>query len=387
MRDVICPLCLILVLLLGILSGCGNESTSPGNGPPVISSLVAIPDTILAGHATMLWCNAADPQGDDLTYEWTAPSGTISGTGPIVTWSGPIPEGSYTISVEVSDPKGETAADSVEVETVSTSGTLLVATDNGLTAVHTDGSHFLLRADMRYDVEVLEQRIFARKSTAALDTIFELDHNGSTVRAIAISEAVPYPYSLVALPEGGFATLDNENDRIDFLDSDGNFLRTVIMPDPSPEELQCMRGVVVGDRLIVSETGGKNVVSVDLTTYAASILRDLSALPVPWLSDIDYWNKYYWLCGPAATWRFTPTGDVYDLCTFSVSNIISIAVVDAVGYFALNCSPSRLYMVQLPISPCTPELLASDLGRPNDMEYIPVLLMPGAKDKEIGRAY
>ena len=380
MRETRLCLCFVVVaLLLGVLLGCGEESTAPSSGLPVISSLVAIPDTILAGHATMLRCTATDPPGDDLSYEWTAASGTISGAGPIVTWTGPIPGGTYTISVEVSDPKGETAVDSVEVEAVSTTGTLLVTTDNGLTAVHADGSYFVLRADMGRDVEVVEQRIYARKSMAVVDTIFELDHTGGILRAIAISEAVPYPYRLVALPGGGFATLDNENDRIDFIDSNGNLLHTVMMPDPSPEELQIVRGVVVGNKLIVSETGGKEVISVDLTTYAATILRDLSGLPVPWLSDIDYWNRYYWICGPMGTWRFTATGDVYELCTFTESNLIGIAVVDAVGYFVLNCSPSKLYRVAIPISPCSPELMASDLGRPSDMEYIPVVLTPGVK--------
>ncbi len=368
------PLCVILAVVFATISGCGDESTAPGNGPPVISGVAAIPDTILAGHATMLRCDAADPQGDDLTYEWTAVSGTISGAGAIVTWSGPISAGTYTILVEVSDPKGETASDSVQVEAVSTVGTLLVVTGDGLTAVHTDGSRFVLRPDLRHDVEVVEQRIFSRRSMAALDTIYQLEPDGSTVRAIPIPEVIPYPYHFVALPGGGFATLDNESDRIDFIDSDGNFLRTVMMPDLSPDELQGVRGVVVGDKLIVSETGGGKVICVDLTTYAASILRDLSTLPVPWISDIDYWNAYYWLCGPRDSWRFTSAGDVYDLCTFTEANLVGIAVVDAIGYFVINCSPSRLYRVEVPLSPCSPELVASDLGQPIDMEYIPVLI-------------
>lgn len=110
--------------------------------------------------------------------------------------------------------------------------------------------------------------------------------------------------------------------------------------------------------------------------YAGSIQRDLAHLPVSWIGDIDYWNRYYWLCGPKDSWRFASGGDVYDLCTFTESNLVSIAVVDAVGYFVLNCYPSRLYRVEIPLSPCSPELVASDLGQPGDMEYIPVLLVP-----------
>jgi hypothetical protein len=154
-----------------------------------------------------------------------------------------------------------------------------------------------------------------------------------------------------------------------------------MMPDPSPDELQSAHGMVVGDKLIVSETGGGKVICVDLTTYVASILRDLSHLPVSWISDIDYWNQYYWLCGPRDSWRFASGGDVHDVCTFAESNLVGIAVVDAVGYFALNCYPSRLYRVEIPLSPCSPELLASGLGQPGDMEYIPVLLVSAAEKK------
>jgi hypothetical protein len=377
MREIrTCFACVILVAVATVLTGCGDESASPGNAAPTISGLAAIPDTILAGHATMVRCTASDPDGDDLTYTWTAASGEILGTGPVVTWAAPIPAGTYSISVAVSDPDSQTASDSVEVEAVSTAGTLLVTSSNGLTAVRTDGSSFVLRSDLKHDVEVVEQRIYCRRSSASPDTIFEVAHNGTTLRTIPISDAIPYPYRLVALPGGGFATLDNESDRIDFIDSNGDFLQTVMMPDPSPNELQAVYGVVVGDKLIVSETGGNKVICVDLTTYEASILRDLTSLPPPWFSDIDFWNHYYWICGPDRTWRFKPSGDIYDMCTFSESSLVGMAIVDAVGYFVVNSYPSRLYRVQIPLDPCTPELVASDLGYPNDLEYIPVLLTP-----------
>jgi len=335
-----------------------------------------VPDTILAGHATLLRCTAEDPDGDELAYSWAASSGEITGSGPVVTWAGPIADGPYWVSVSVADPASQTTTDSVEVTTLSVAGTLLVATDRGLTAVHPDGSSFVLRPDLRKDVEVVEQRIYCMKHWYGPDTLFEVGLQGETIRTIPIPEDIPHPYRNVAIPDGRFAILDNEYDRIDFIDSDGSLLETVMMPDPSPEELQWVSGVAVGNKLVVSETGGNNLVEVDLTTYAASILCDLTSLGA-WISDIDFWNKYYWICQPNDTWRIRPPGGIYSLCTYAESNLVGIAIPGAaVAYTLINCSPSRLYELEIPISPCAPELIASDLGYPSDLEYIPVVLEP-----------
>jgi hypothetical protein len=55
---------------------------------------------------TSIICDVSDPNGDNLTYKWTATGGTIDGTASTVTWTAPEKGGDYDIMVVVSDSKG-----------------------------------------------------------------------------------------------------------------------------------------------------------------------------------------------------------------------------------------------------------------------------------------
>jgi predicted RNA-binding protein with TRAM domain len=79
-----------------------NIVVSPANQAPVITT---IPDaTIALGETFAYPVEAADPDGDDLTYSLTnKPTGmTIDPTTGVITWI-PIATGSYDVTVEVSD--------------------------------------------------------------------------------------------------------------------------------------------------------------------------------------------------------------------------------------------------------------------------------------------
>lgn len=76
------------------------------NNPPVIDNLTTdCPRVKKAGTATIT-CEASDPDGDELTYTWSAERGNISGEGAIVTWVAPNEYGDYLITVTVSDGRG-----------------------------------------------------------------------------------------------------------------------------------------------------------------------------------------------------------------------------------------------------------------------------------------
>jgi phage baseplate assembly protein gpV len=49
---------------------------------------------------------AVDPDGDRLTYDWSASQGIVDGSGPTITWTAPDLPGTYPISVTVSDKDG-----------------------------------------------------------------------------------------------------------------------------------------------------------------------------------------------------------------------------------------------------------------------------------------
>jgi hypothetical protein len=92
---------IVMLLLMGIiLIACQKE-----NKQPVIASVTANPDSVTPGQGTTLTVDASDPDGDELTYTWSATSGTLSSTtGSSVIWTAPTAIGSYTITVKAEDP-------------------------------------------------------------------------------------------------------------------------------------------------------------------------------------------------------------------------------------------------------------------------------------------
>jgi len=85
------------------------------NDPPIIASLEAEADRISPSGSTNIVCVASSPGGSELSYEWSASGGLIQGTGASVTWIAADSEGEYTVSVTVTDTRGATATDSVDI--------------------------------------------------------------------------------------------------------------------------------------------------------------------------------------------------------------------------------------------------------------------------------
>jgi hypothetical protein len=96
------------------------------NQSPIISSLDANPSGILYGGSTVLTCIASDPDGDAVTYSWTASEGSITGVGNKVTWIAPSKGGSFNITVIVSDGKGGKTTGNVMVTVASTVNTVTI---------------------------------------------------------------------------------------------------------------------------------------------------------------------------------------------------------------------------------------------------------------------
>jgi Bacterial Ig domain len=79
------------------------------NNAPAINSLVASSAWALPSGSLNVTCDASDPDGDELSYEWTASGGNISGTGADVGWAAPQQVGVYNITVVVRDGHGTSA--------------------------------------------------------------------------------------------------------------------------------------------------------------------------------------------------------------------------------------------------------------------------------------
>ncbi len=128
---------LTLGLVTAILSvafcGCGDDDNGnpiadPNNRPPVIESIVAVPDTFVAYTSTTLVATVSDPDGHSLQYNWQprdnslAPSGG-GGASIQITNCCPITEEvSAFVVLTVTDGHGGQAVDSVQVTVIPGSG-------------------------------------------------------------------------------------------------------------------------------------------------------------------------------------------------------------------------------------------------------------------------
>jgi hypothetical protein len=90
----------VVAVLLAILF-----DTMLANHRPAITSLEA-PEKVLPSGSYHIVCTASDRDGDELSYNWSASGGNISGTGASVNWTAPDSEGFYDVTVMVTDGRG-----------------------------------------------------------------------------------------------------------------------------------------------------------------------------------------------------------------------------------------------------------------------------------------
>ncbi len=93
-----------------------NPNTVPGpaptpNNPPRILAVIVSTERAEVGDQVTVTANVSDDEtpADSLKYEWTAPAGSFTGTGRVVTWKAPTGAGavgSHKLTVAVVDQYG-----------------------------------------------------------------------------------------------------------------------------------------------------------------------------------------------------------------------------------------------------------------------------------------
>jgi outer membrane protein OmpA-like peptidoglycan-associated protein len=88
----------------------------PANRPPTVKARCE-PCTAQVGTAVTVTADANDPDGDTLTYRWTAPTGTFANASDRQTrFTCPAQPGAVPVTVTVNDGKGGTANDTVTIQ-------------------------------------------------------------------------------------------------------------------------------------------------------------------------------------------------------------------------------------------------------------------------------
>lgn len=121
---------------------------------------------------------------------------------------------------------------------------------------------------------------------ADLQTINVYDLRGDQVGTITHPE-YSSAFWYVVIDDGRIALLDNGEDKVHFIDFDGNLVKDVAFT-PSADEYESLDGVVVGGKLIISEDAHKHVFEIDLNNYEVATIADFSGQGSAWLSGNAY---------------------------------------------------------------------------------------------------
>ncbi len=96
----------------------GAVTPTPANRAPTVTASCS-PCTVQTGQTSDLGATATDPDGDTLSYQWTAPQGTFrTGTSASTVWTAPTATGSVTATITVQDGRGGRATATVALQVV-----------------------------------------------------------------------------------------------------------------------------------------------------------------------------------------------------------------------------------------------------------------------------
>jgi outer membrane protein OmpA-like peptidoglycan-associated protein len=130
------------------------------NRPPAVRASCE-PCTVNAGGSSTVSATAQDPDGDTLTYMWSAAAGSLTNTsGRQTPWTAPMVEGPVPVTVTVSDGKGASASDVVTIQVVRPAVSEFVFED-----VHFDFDRYSLRPEA---TRALDEAVRALQASATL---------------------------------------------------------------------------------------------------------------------------------------------------------------------------------------------------------------------------
>jgi len=108
----------LLPLIAFLIFGGACVAATADPNAPLISSLAAEHTSLYPLGNTRITCSAVSPQGLPLNYKWVCSDGTITGSGPTITYEAPRTYGDFHIMVTVDDGQGNEASQTVKVTVI-----------------------------------------------------------------------------------------------------------------------------------------------------------------------------------------------------------------------------------------------------------------------------
>ena len=203
--------CLAIMVIMAI-AVLLLASSCTGNRRPVISSLAAEANWTTPLGSLQVTCNASDYDGDELSYNWSASGGELTGTGPEVTWTAPEEIGGYDITVVVDD--GQDSNDTGSLILIAANGTLPIIENLIVTArepkyLKETSWGYKVGKEKEYDIECIASNTSGELVYEWLCDGGEISGEGSMITWTAPNTADDFTVTVIVFDVAGY--MDNES--------------------------------------------------------------------------------------------------------------------------------------------------------------------------------
>jgi len=205
--------CLAIMLIMTIAVLLSASSCEPvDNYSPIINSLEAEADWALPSGSLQVACNASDRDGDQLSYNWLASGGNITGTGPEVTWIAPEEIGVCDITVVVDD--GHNGEDTRSLILIAANGTLPIIENLIVTArepkyLKETPTGYKVGKGKEYDIECISSNTSGELAYEWVCDGGEISGEGSIITWTAPNTSGDVTVTVIVLDAAGY--MDNKN--------------------------------------------------------------------------------------------------------------------------------------------------------------------------------
>ncbi len=203
--------CLAIMVMMAIAMLL-LASSCTDNRQPVISSLAVEANWTTPLGSLQVTCNASDYDGDELSYNWSASGGELTGTGPEVTWTAPEEIGGYDITVVVDD--GQDSNDTGSLILIAANGTLPIIENLIVTArepkyLKETSWGYKVGKEKEYDIECIASNTSGELVFEWLCDGGEISGEGSMITWTAPDTACDVIVTVIVFDVAGY--MDNES--------------------------------------------------------------------------------------------------------------------------------------------------------------------------------